>query len=591
MPFLTRQECQRNGGKMGKKSIITQTVLYTSILFVATIIISVFALTNIFNNSMRTRMIENKKEHLDYVTEDLEHILKGILNPVIALEKENSAQKLLTDKVERYSPEWMDCIRKLDDILKNINLFEDHIVDIALLQKNSRLAYSMTDMFSSTYPYTEKQWFQEISEDEKGIKYVFPKEKDYIKSASKYACTAVYPVNKDGYILVEIDLSRIFNQLRENSGETDTTYFMIDEYGNILFDNQNRNDRKAVIDKILEGKLFFREGAGFYIAEELTTIAGYAVAELDYGFIVEPVNKMIRTGIFITALALLMSFGLAAVMTGRMKRPMNTLIDRIASYDGSERVEIQEKEDAPLELMVIRNKFEEMADRIYFLINDVYIAEIRRKEMELQALMNQINPHFLYNVLQQIQTKAVLAKNYEIEEMITSLGSMLHYTMMQNNHMVHIRDEVDYIEKYLQFYKVRFFNNFEYDLECEDEIKDCEMPKFILQPVVENCFSHGIRNKKRGGIIHISIEKEEGDICFRVYDNGEGIEEQKLRELQTMLGRKEYTGDNYSIGLLNTHARIRLIYGEEYGISISSQEDEYTEVTLKISAGGGNKNV
>lgn len=579
------------GEKMEKKSIITQTVLYTSILFVATIIISVFALTNIFNNSMRTRMIENKKEHLDYVTEDLEHMLEGIINPVIALEKENSARKLLSDKVERYSPQWMECIRKLDDILKNINLFEDHIVDIALLQKDSRLAYSMTDMFSSSYPYTEKQWFQDIREDGEGIKYLFPKEKDYIRAPLKYACTAVYPVNNDGYILAEIDLSRIFNQLRKYSGETDTTYFMIDEFGNILFDNRNRNDRKEVIDKILGGNLSFRDGSGFYIAEELTTIAGYAVAELDYGFIIDPVNKMIRTGILITALALIMSFGLAGVMTRRMKKPMDDLVNRIASYDGSERVEVQEKGNAPLELMIIRNKFEEMADRIYYLINDVYIAEIRRKEMELQALMNQINPHFLYNVLQQIQTKAVLAKNYEIEEMITSLGSMLHYTMLQSNHMVHIRDEVDYIEKYLQFYKMRFFNNFEYELECEEEIKECEMPKFILQPVVENCFSHGIRNKKRGGIIHISIEKEDGDIYFRVYDNGEGIEEQKLNELQMMFSRKEYTGENYSIGLLNTHARIRLIYGEEYGLSISSQEDEYTEVTLKINAGGGNKHV
>ena len=202
--------------------------------------------------------------------------------------------------------------------------------------------------------------------------------------------------------------------------------------------------------------------------------------------------------------------------------------------------------------------------------------------MELEALMNQINPHFLYNALQLIQTRAVLDENREIEDMVTSLGSMLHYTMNKSSEYVCLDEELAYIENYLAFYKARFHARFTYEILCSDEARACRTLKFILQPIVENCFTHGLRDKKAGGVLSVRVEEAGEALLLHVYDNGSGIAPDRLAALRAALASEAPGGASYGIGLLNTHARIRLVYGPGCGVGVTSIEGEYTEVSIRI---------
>ena len=261
-----------------------------------------------------------------------------------------------------------------------------------------------------------------------------------------------------------------------------------------------------------------------------------------------------------------------------IKRPFNALIQRIVSYDGSRSTDISGFEHAPQELAVIRSRFEEMADHMNDLINDVYVAKLKQKEAELEALTNQINPHFLYNVFQLIQAKAVLSDNLEIEEMIQALSRMMRYTMERKRESVSLKEELEYTDDYLMFYKKRFTQMFTYEISCDPELYDCRTCKFVLQPVVENCFKHALKNRT-GGVIAIRVWKEEKDILILVRDNGCGMGKEALEALRCRLNGQAEAG---GIGIINTNSRLRLTYGEEYGITIDSRESEYTEVTLRI---------
>ena len=209
---------------------------------------------------------------------------------------------------------------------------------------------------------------------------------------------------------------------------------------------------------------------------------------------------------------------------------------------------------------------------------NLYEMQLGRKQAELEYLRSQINPHFLYNVFQLIQAKAVLSDNLEIEEMIQALSRMMRYTMERKRESVSLKEELEYTDDYLMFYKKRFTQMFTYEISCDPELYGCRTCKFVLQPVVENCFKHALKNRT-GGVIAIRVWKEEKDILILVRDNGCGMGKEALEALRCRLNGQAEAG---GIGIINTNSRLRLTYGEEYGITIDSRESEYTEVTLRI---------
>ncbi|MDD7370747.1 MAG: ATP-binding protein [Firmicutes bacterium] len=133
------------------------------------------------------------------------------------------------------------------------------------------------------------------------------------------------------------------------------------------------------------------------------------------------------------------------------------------------------------------------------------------------------------------------------------------------------------------FYKARFPQLFEYSVECPNELESCHTIKFILQPVVENCFKHAFRQTKSGGMIKISVRQYNGDILFTVWDNGTGIEKERLKEVNSKL---EFSLDEEGIGIVNTNVRIRLVYGQQYGISLDSKVGQYTKIDIRIRKEG-----
>lgn len=232
--------------------------------------------------------------------------------------------------------------------------------------------------------------------------------------------------------------------------------------------------------------------------------------------------------------------------------------------------------------------FNEMSSKLDYLVNRIYSEEITRKDAEIKALQAQINPHFLFNTLENINWMAQLSGVPEISNTVTALAKMMDQTIGRDDKLVSIDEEIEYVKNYISIIKNRFGERLEVDINLEDDIKVAKIPRLLIQPIVENAVYHGIEKNIKKGIININAKGVDGNIIIEVMDNGRGIKEDELLALNKKLTENNNLLDSLSekrrksIGLENVNRRIKLFYGNEYGVKIKSQYSEYTEVILTI---------
>jgi two-component system sensor histidine kinase YesM len=223
-----------------------------------------------------------------------------------------------------------------------------------------------------------------------------------------------------------------------------------------------------------------------------------------------------------------------------------------------------------------------MCNELESTINREYVNEIKKKNAELQALQAGINPHFLYNTLEAIRIKAIDDGSNNVAEMIVLLAH-LYRSIVRDQTFIPIRKEINMCEMYLNIFSLRYASNLDYDINIEPQLMEYGIPKNLLQPIIENYFVHGIRlnNEYNRFTIHGFLAGE--DICFKFEDNGRGMNGARLMEVRNRLDSITKS-DESSYGLSNVNERIKLVYGESYGIVVKSKEDSNTEVTVRIRA-------
>lgn len=297
------------------------------------------------------------------------------------------------------------------------------------------------------------------------------------------------------------------------------------------------------------------------------------------------------TTILIFLLVLIASGTTIYLVNESIKIPLNRLLGRIEQINEDEvlvRIEESDNADSKDEHVILNNVFTSMLNRLNEVLEETYITKInetelrtRIKELELVALQQRINPHFLYNLLDNVFWIAQMKNYEEIGEMVSALGEFFKTSVSEKGAYVTIRTEIENVKSYVCLQKIMHKNQFVEQWNIDPEIVRYKTVKLILQPVIENCIVHGFEGMEGGGIIHITGRKESDTIVFEIKDNGKGMEMdvcEKIRQKMnsTILG----IGD--SIGMRNVNQRIKIYFGEPYGINIKSQINEGTTVSLCI---------
>lgn len=238
------------------------------------------------------------------------------------------------------------------------------------------------------------------------------------------------------------------------------------------------------------------------------------------------------------------------------------------------------------EIGMLCSSFNIMAAKIKYLMERVYLFQLQSKQAQLEALQNQINPHFLHNTLETIRMKALINKDREVAGMIKLLARLFRITLDHTQNIVTLQDELEHVQTYIDIQNLRFDNRFHLNLSIVPELKDCSIIKLSLQPIVENCIVHGFSQTFDNEAITINAESSDSDIYITISDNGKGIDKENLErilnKIQHINIKKPESDKHNSIGIINISERILLEYGSDYYLDIKQNIPNGTKVIIKI---------
>lgn len=529
------------------------------------------------------------KLNLDFCMEDV----KSFLNSLSMSESVKSMVTMDMDHID-YS-KMLACERQIRQQTGSLTFLKGYVQDVIIVGNNG---YQYNYLHTIKGNITDTAWFQNyVDQDRKGFQYILPHKVDFYSNgiaSSDEVLSIVLPIRGDksrlGYVICDIYMEKAA-ALPVNMGETDDVRaYLVSSATGDYYDFQEKDifhDKDGNITKYLGGNEndFQVADQDFIIYSKMAASDWYIVVVYLYKDIIAPAAAAQNIGFLMLAAGCAAIVILGWFIARQFRKPINELLRRIHQVEQQDfqPVEVPAADTQPGEILQIRNSFEAMTRQIDDLVHKVYLQEIYQKTIEYENLVNQVNPHFIYNVLQLIQARAVLNEDDEIDDIVVALSRLMRYTMENKDRIVTIKEECGYIESYLNLYQRRYSHKFSYEITLEKDVETLPVLKFIMQPVVENCIKHGFKGLKREGHVKIHVYRDKEKIYFLTEDNGKGIRPKRLEELRKYM---ENADDQslHSIGLKNTCRRLKLVYGEEAGITLESTADEYTKICCYIPA-------
>ncbi len=254
--------------------------------------------------------------------------------------------------------------------------------------------------------------------------------------------------------------------------------------------------------------------------------------------------------------------------------------------------EAAERSGANFDDILGDSKYSNLTGLLQFLLQREASAQIMTKQAEINALQNQINPHFLYNTLETIRGQALCSGELQIAETTKALADIFRYNISKKGTMIHLAEELANIDSYIKIQRIRFNDKFELDSQVDEDTRNILIPKLLVQPVIENALRHGLEPKSGKGRIVLRAFRTEKRLEISVRDDGIGMPPEKLIGLNQKLsaqyaGNIEAIRQESNIGLENVNERIKLIYGKDYGVSVLSSQNAGTTVMLSLGIVSG----
>jgi two-component system sensor histidine kinase YesM len=263
-------------------------------------------------------------------------------------------------------------------------------------------------------------------------------------------------------------------------------------------------------------------------------------------------------------IAMLISFSICVIIAilfskGILRRvkKLYKMMGRLENEDFDVYVEPQGND----EITLLCRNFNKMSATLKELIQKVYAVQLRQKEAELRALQAQINPHFLYNTLDNIYWMGRMEKAYETSTLVEALSKLFRLSLNSGNETTTVRREIEHVKNYIVIQQSRYKDMIDFSLHVDPEVLDCVTLKLVLQPLIENSIVHGIEKKGESGQIDITVRQEDGKLIFIISDNGYGV---NLEEIRQLLDKT--TENNKGLAIKNVNDRIKLYFGDEYGL-------------------------
>lgn len=386
-----------------------------------------------------------------------------------------------------------------------------------------------------------------------------------------------------GTLYLDIELDKIAEPLVTSAFHPQDRVYIMDTEGNCYFSTS----QEMIGLNLYEEEVPFEDTKDYFRIETKPNQYGLkVVAMMDTRKAFEKIQQTKTVMYGFLGGSVIMLLGASIVFSKRLTMPIRNMMKQMSEIEtGNFNVELPV--DSNDEIGILSSRFNQMSQELKTYINKSYIAQIKQNEAEMTALKSQIYPHFLYNTLEIIRMTALENGGEKVSSMIESLSQQIHYVIGPVKDMVPLKKEVDIVKKYIYLLNCRIEGKVHF-LEQLNGLSGVEVPKLILQPIVENAYVHGIKPKDGDGSIMVGAEIHENVMEIFLMDNGVGMDEEALEKIRNLLNGDEIGIKNehnwQSIGLKNVHDRIRFLYGEAYGIRITSTPKTGTLVRILLPA-------
>jgi two-component system sensor histidine kinase YesM len=562
-----------------------------SVISFSLLLILGFVMYGRFSASARQEIISGTQKLIEQAGENLEDYLVSM--------------RRVSDSIYYNVIKENDFSRQSQDIQQGMNLLyaanRENLRSIAVYNEYGSLLAAEPVVLQKEDPNITKQgWYEKALEEMENMHFSTPHIQNlfddgalryyWVISLSRVVELTDNGVPRSGVLLVDMDYSGIERMMKQiNESGNGQYFYLCDSNGQIIYhtrqiqisngigsenSGQAARYKDGVYDEYFEGerrKVIVNTIS--YTGWKLVGVIPYSA--FTYGMF----NLRYFFGIFMLFMAMMLAF-VNRIVSVRISSPILKLNASVVGYEAGETPEIYI--GGSREIRHLGYSIQTSYEQIDKLMKEIVREQNERRKSELDALQSQINPHFLYNTLDSIIWMVEDERNEEASFMISELARLFRISLSKGRTIITIKDELQHAKSYMNIQKIRYKNAFSMEFDIDPAILSCCTVKLILQPILENAINYGVAGLEDAGEIRITGRLEKGMVLLSVKDNGMGMTREAASLVLTESTRKQRHGSG--VGLVNVDKRIRILFGKEYGLTVVSEPDEGTEVTIRIPA-------
>lgn len=488
---------------------------------------------------------------------------------------------------------WLDR-KQVQEKLRHLSLANDYLyITIVLANGTSYTNYTVSDFAPETF--LQKPWVSQLTDRAAHQVYWLGAMENYVEArqeASPYVLTVVQDLRQSngtpyGYIIVSAEEQKLREVLTSRS--TFEELMLTDRAGNVLsHENSDMIGKEAPLSHIFattaEKEYRFEEQASYlYFKYPLMYSNMQLISSISYADAVGEINQIFTRHILFQSLFYSIFLVVLIILVRRFTRPLIKL-GQVAAYVKAGNLQVRSNIRGQDEISKLSQSFDNMLDQINQMITQLKEEQKQKSEYEFKMLQAQINPHFLFNILNSIRLRVRMHGDLQSADVLNALTALLRMTFKYEREMIPLREEIDIVRHYVTLLNFRHRNPITLQLEMAPGCESILVPRLFLQPLIENAFYHGL--EQESGLIKVSIRRTEQCMVVQVQDNGKGIDAAELAKLRANLageiGNNERDEARLSgIGMKNVYDRMKIIYGSGFHLEIESGATG-TIVTLYI---------
>lgn len=396
-----------------------------------------------------------------------------------------------------------------------------------------------------------------------------------------------------GYLVMIYDKINMQQQIDIVNVNNNRIIFLVDENGDIISGEYNIDFKENIDDNIINYVIYNIKstnstilnlnnyGKSIITAHKSSETGWYTISISPIESISNSSKIILRMTIFIGVLWVIIASFTVLIYTNKILKPIVNLRNIVEQISINNNLSLRINYNEEDEIGFLSNSFNNLISKIESLINNVYDEEIKRKDAQLMALQSQINPHFLYNTLECINWLAEFGKMDEIKVVTVSFANIMKISA-KDKKIVTIAEEIKYTNDFLSIYKITLQGRLQCDIDIQYNILKYNIPKLILQPIVENAVVHGIKNKIGTGIIKINGFIREEYVVLQVIDTGGSFSEDKIFDINSYIENSDFIAQNLGIGIKNIIDRLKIFYHKNFKFTVQSQPTMGTIVEISI---------